>query len=94
MLALGTGPGTVPHDQVTTVVSEWLALGGRHIDTALEYNSQTGIGAALRNSTVPRAEVFVTSKIPGPVGGERAVQMVGTCLDQLGLQYIDLMLVH
>ena len=82
----------------------WLELGGRGIDTAYEYNTQHEIKAAIDASGIPRAELFITSKIPcsrrgdarwpNPMTAAEATRMVGSDLAQLGLDYIDLMLVH
>lgn len=95
MLAFGTARMSLKGCTVQQAVEQWLALGGRHIDTAYDYDTQPDVGAALRASSVPREEIFVTTKVPGPIG-KREVQnlITNTSLKQLGLDYIDLVLIH
>jgi 2,5-diketo-D-gluconate reductase A len=70
-----------------------LEAGYRHLDTATMYRNQDQVGRALRDSGVPRAEVFVTTKYdPRSSRPERAV--LAESLDELGLSYVDLWLVH
>jgi len=94
MLALGTYRGSLTTCTVQEGVQQWLSLGGRHIDTALDYGTQPDVGWALTNSSVPRSEIFITTKIPGPVGFLNATLMTETALRELGTDYIDLMLIH
>lgn len=75
-------------------VTEALKVGFRHIDTALGYNNQLGVGAALKKSQLPRNEFFVTSKIPGGLNASATEAALDLSLEQLGLTYVDLMLVH
>lgn len=60
---LGLGVYKVPEDQVYDTVSIALELGYRHIDTASFYGNEEGVGKAIRNSGIPRADIFVTSKV-------------------------------
>jgi 2,5-diketo-D-gluconate reductase A len=70
-----------------------LATGYRHIDTATMYGNEAEVGRALRDSGVPRDEVFITTKLPpARVGQERAT--LRASLDYLGTGYVDLWLVH
>ena len=77
-----------------------LGMGYTHIDTALGYNNQEGVGRALAASLRTRKSYFVTSKIPGglKVGTKAAHAALNLCLSQLfpGQKgaYVDLMLVH
>lgn len=75
-------------------VTEALKAGFRHIDTALGYKNQQGVGAALKKSQLPRHEFFVTSKIPGGLNSSATEAALDQALQQLGLSYIDLMLIH
>lgn len=79
-------------------VLNWLRLGGRRIDTALCYHTQDQVGRAIKDSRIPRSEIFVTSKLAtcnGSVQGynETLAQHVQN-LEELQLDYVDLLLVH
>jgi diketogulonate reductase-like aldo/keto reductase len=70
-----------------------LEVGYRHIDTATMYRNEAEVGRAVRDSGVPREEVFVTTKIPsGNAGRERAT--IAASLRALGSDYVDLWLIH
>ena len=77
-------------------VLAWLNLGGRRIDTSLDYLDQPGIGRAIRSQTaVPREEIFITSKVGGgPLGYNETLDQLTTILDQLNTSYVDLLLIH
>lgn len=70
-----------------------LDAGYRHLDTATMYGNERQVGAAVRDSGLPRDEVFVTSKLP-PDRADRARATLETSLEQLGAQVLDLWLVH
>ena len=94
-LAFGTGDticSTVPDCSVS--IRQGLAQGFRHIDTAYEYKTQAAVARALRESGLPRSAVFVTTKIPGPVGYEAALKTHAENLQQLNLSSVDLLLVE
>ena len=92
----GFGTFQIPADGSTKkAVSEALALGIRHIDTAAAYFNENEVGAAIRESKIPREEIFVTSKLwLQDYGYEPAKKGIDTSLKKLGLDYIDLYLVH
>lgn len=73
-------------------------LGYRHVDTALIYDNQVGVGEALREAAAEqnllREDYFVTSKIPGGLNATATVESLELTLKQLGLGYVDLMLIH
>jgi 2,5-diketo-D-gluconate reductase A len=70
-----------------------LEVGYRHLDTATIYGNEEEVGRALRDSGVPREEVFVTTKLPpGNAGRERAT--IAASLRELGTEYVDLWLIH
>jgi 2,5-diketo-D-gluconate reductase A len=70
-----------------------LEAGYRHIDTATMYRNQGEVGRALRDSGVPREEVFITTKLPAERVG-REVATLDESLRQLGTDYLDLWLIH
>lgn len=95
MLALGAAHQSFTTCSVQDGVEQWLHLGGRHIDTANDYGTQPDVGRALKAAGLPRQDVFITTKIPGPIGRQSAIDMIEkTSLPQLGLDYIDLVLIH
>lgn len=95
MIALGAANISFQGCSVQEGVEQWLRLGGRHIDTAYDYGTQPEVGRALRASGVPRSEVFVTTKIPGPIGEQEVIDLVEkVSLPQLGMDYVDLLLIH
>lgn len=75
-------------------VATALDMGYTHIDTALGYNNQIGIGKAIKASGRDRDSFFITSKIPGGMNYSAASASLELSLNQLGLDYVDLMLVH
>lgn len=96
MPALGLGVWQVnAGDQCRQAVLWALEAGYRHIDTARIYRNEKDVGAAIRESGVPRPEIFVTTKLwNGDQGYDRALQAFDTSLGALGLDYVDLYLIH
>uniref|UniRef100_A0A7S1SCS2 NADP-dependent oxidoreductase domain-containing protein n=1 Tax=Alexandrium catenella TaxID=2925 RepID=A0A7S1SCS2_ALECA len=95
MLAFGTAKSSLTSCSAQQGVEQWLQLGGRHIDTADTYGTQPDVGRALHASGVPRSEVFITTKVPGPVGKQGAIDnIVKKALLELGVDYVDLVLIH
>ena len=91
------GFGTWPLDDAEAFVAVGAALraGYRLIDTAARYGNETGVGRAIAAAAVPRAEVFVTTKLRGAQHGyERTVEGLDESLARLGLEYVDLYLIH
>lgn len=81
--------------EVENAVNWALEAGYRHIDTASAYGNEKGVGAAVRNSGLDRREVFVTSKVwNSDQGYESTLRAFDRSLDRLGLEYLDLYLVH
>jgi diketogulonate reductase-like aldo/keto reductase len=72
-----------------------LRLGYRHIDTAKIYGNEADVGAAVRESGIPRDEIFVTTKLwNSDQGYDAALRAFDASLERLGLDYVDLYLVH
>jgi diketogulonate reductase-like aldo/keto reductase len=81
--------------ETRAAVEAALAAGYRHVDTAAAYGNERDVGEALRTSGVPRDQVFVTTKLwNSDHGHEQALRACQLSLDRLGLEYVDLYLVH
>lgn len=97
MPILGLGTWTQDDDTAENSVYEALKDGYRLIDTAQYYGNETGVGngiqRAIDNGIVTREEVFVTTKVM-PSNYDRAYSSIDDSLERLGLDYIDLMLIH
>jgi 2,5-diketo-D-gluconate reductase A len=92
---IGLGTATLNDEQIAPVLVSAIEAGYRHIDTAYRYGNQRGVGKGIRDSGIARAELFVTTKLDGEFqGNERAIAGLDTCLEQLGLDYVDLLLIH
>jgi 2,5-diketo-D-gluconate reductase A len=92
---LGLGVFQIPGDETERVVLEALEAGYRHVDTAAIYGNEDGVGRAVAASGLARDEVFVTTKLWNrDQGAERAPRALAASLEQLGLDYVDLYLIH
>lgn len=92
---LGYGVFKVPPADTERAVSEALAVGYRHIDTAAIYGNEEGVGAAIARSGIPRRELFVTTKLWNDRhDGEEPHTAIRESLDKLGIEQVDLYLVH
>ncbi|MHC6218859.1 aldo/keto reductase [Arthrobacter sp. MMS24-S77] len=91
------GLGTWPLDdaQVAAAVVSAVELGYRHVDTAYRYGNEAGVGQGVRDCGIPREELFITTKLDGThQGRDRAVEGLEGSLKRLGLDYVDLLLIH
>jgi 2,5-diketo-D-gluconate reductase A len=92
---LGFGVFQIKPADTARAVSEALQVGYRHIDTAQMYGNEKGVGEAVRGSGLDRADVFITSKLSNafhrPDDARRAFAQT---LSQLGVDYVDLFLIH
>ena len=92
---IGLGVFQVPSQEAQPVVERALEVGYRHIDTATAYVNEPGVGAAVRGSGLPREEVFVTSKLRnGDQGYDQALRAYDATCERLGLDALDLYLIH
>ncbi|MGD7733170.1 aldo/keto reductase [Propionibacteriaceae bacterium G57] len=92
---LGYGVWRVPNDEVVAPVLTALETGYRHIDTAAVYRNEEGVGEALKQSGITRDEVFVTSKLWNDKHkAADAREAIETTLTKLGLDHLDLYLIH
>ena len=94
--SVGFGVFLIPADGPTyDAVLTALKAGYRHIDTAAAYFNEADVGRAVRDSGIPREEIFITSKLwLQDYGYEAAKKGLETSLDKLGLDYVDLYLLH
>src|SRR5690625_3961608 len=92
---LGFGVWQVPNEEATPAVEEALKAGYRLIDTATVYGNEEGVGKALAASNVPREDLFITTKVwNSDQGYESTLKAFDTSLEKLGLDYVDLYLIH
>lgn len=92
---LGFGVFRVPPDETQGTVELALDAGYRHIDTAAAYRNEKEVGAALATSGLPREEYFVTTKLWNSQHGHDSTLMAfEASLDRLGLDHVDLYLIH
>ena len=93
---LGLGVFKIDDDaECERVVLDALELGYRHIDTAMIYRNEAAVGRALAQSGIPRDELFVTTKLwNSDQGKDEAPAALATSLELLGLDYVDLYLIH
>ncbi|MET0263368.1 MAG: aldo/keto reductase [Rariglobus sp.] len=83
--------------EVKDAVTTALKVGYRHIDTAAAYENEHGVGQAIRESHLPRSEVFITTKIWNDdirKGAQGVVEACHLSLERLGVSYVDLLLLH
>ncbi|BDZ44750.1 aldo/keto reductase [Naasia aerilata] len=92
---LGLGVYKIADSDVERVIGEALEVGYRHIDTATLYRNERGVGRAVRNAPVPREDLFVTTKLwNDDQGYDRALRAFDESMSRLGLDYVDLYLIH
>ncbi|GFE13075.1 oxidoreductase [Streptomyces glebosus] len=95
MPQLGYGVWQVEDEQAATAVGQALDAGYRSIDTAMIYGNEEGTGRALAASGIPRDELFVTTKLwNADQGHDATLRAFDTSLAKLGLEYVDLYLIH
>jgi 2,5-diketo-D-gluconate reductase A len=95
MPVLGLGVAELSDDETERAVSAALEIGCRLIDTAAAYGNEAAVGRAIAASGIPRAELFVTTKLATKDQGfSKAPQACIASLERLGLDYVDLYLIH
>jgi 2,5-diketo-D-gluconate reductase A len=95
MPVLGLGTYELRGDSGTESLIAGIATGYRLLDTALNYENEAEVGRAVRESGVPREDLFVTTKLPGRHHGyDEAHRSIEESLGNLGLDYVDLYLIH
>jgi diketogulonate reductase-like aldo/keto reductase len=92
---LGLGTWFISNEDVVQAVKDAAKLGYRHIDTAQAYQNESGVGDGVRSCGVKRENMFVTTKLAAEVKSyEKAVVSIDRSLETLGLDYIDMMIIH
>lgn len=92
---LGLGTYGLWNDEGAAIIADAIELGYRHLDTAARYENEEAVGKGIRRSGIDREALFVTTKLDGAWQGEdRAAQGLTDCLERLGLDYVDLLLIH
>lgn len=96
MPRFGIGTYNVPGDSVAEdAVAYALKCGYRHIDTAHAYRVERGVGKAVKESGIPRSEIWITSKLwPSEYGEGKTMEAIDKMLERLQTDYIDLLYVH
>ena len=92
---LGLGTWMIDDTRASEAVRQAVSIGYRHIDTAQAYQNEVGVGKGIQSSGVPRGDIFVTSKVAAEAKSyATAAKSITTSLEKMGLDYIDLMLIH
>ncbi|UNT00295.1 aldo/keto reductase [Streptomyces tubbatahanensis] len=92
---LGLGTWFIDDDQAAEAVRAAVQIGYRNIDTAQAYGNERGVGEGVRTAGVPRDELFVSTKLAAEIKDhDQAVDAIDESLEKLGIEYIDLMLIH
>lgn len=92
---LGLGTWMIEDSQVAAAIKAAIDLGYRHIDTAQAYANERGVGEGIRDCGLARDEIFVTTKLDAGIKDyNEAKAAIQSSLDTMGLDYIDLMIIH
>ena len=92
---LGLGTWLIPDDKASEAVVNALNIGYRHIDTAQAYRNERGVGEGIRQSGIAREDIFLTTKLAAESKSYTdAKARIDKSLEKLGVDYIDLMIIH
>lgn len=92
---LGLGTWFIDDDRAAQAVRDAVEIGYRNIDTAQAYGNERGVGEGVRTAGIARAELFVSTKLAAEIKDyDEAVAAIDGSLVKLGLDYVDLMLIH
>lgn len=92
---LGLGTWFISNKDVVQAVKDAAAIGYRHIDTAQAFRNESGVGDGIRASSVKREDMFVTTKLDTSAKShKKAVKAIDGSLQAMGLDYIDMMIIH
>lgn len=92
---LGLGTWFVDDDKASQAVHDAVKIGYRNIDTAQAYGNERGVGEGIRTADIPREDLFVSTKLAAEIKNyDEAVKAIDGSLETMGLDYVDLMLIH
>jgi diketogulonate reductase-like aldo/keto reductase len=92
---LGFGTGTALYKRDSShIITRAIANGITHLDGAQWYGNEQSLGAGIKASGKPRSELYVVTKLKGPLAGQTVKQSLAGSLERLGLDYVDLFLIH
>jgi len=92
---LGLGTWMIDNDTVAQPVKQAIDMGYRHIDTAQAYQNEAGVAEGIKASDVKREDIFVTTKLAAEIKSyDEAVSSIDGSLQTMGLDYIDMMIIH
>ena len=92
---IGLGTWQLPDVDAAAVCKEAIDVGYIHIDSASAYENECGVGEGIRQSGIKREDIFITTKIPAEIKDyEGAKAIIQQSLKRLGVDYIDLMIIH
>jgi diketogulonate reductase-like aldo/keto reductase len=92
---LGLGTWFIRNDNAAQAVKDAIRIGYRHIDTAQAYRNESGVGEGIRSCGVDRRDIFVTTKLAAEAKTfKKSVAAIDKSLQELGLDYIDMMIIH
>jgi diketogulonate reductase-like aldo/keto reductase len=92
---IGYGTWQIPDDEAYDTTLAALRCGYRHVDTAKAYRNEKAVGRAIRDSGIPRGDIFVTSKLPAQTKGYQVtLDAFARTMQDLGLEVLDLYLIH
>lgn len=92
---LGLGTWFINNDEVPQAIKVAVDLGYRHIDTAQAYQNEAGVGKGIKECGTKREDLFITTKLAAEIKTyDEAVKSIEQSLSALGLEYIDLMIIH
>jgi len=92
---LGLGTWFMDDARASEAVRQAVAIGYRHIDTAQAYQNEAGVGKGIHTCGVPRGDIFVTSKVAAEAKSyATAARSISASLEKMGLDYIDMMIIH
>lgn len=92
-IAFGTA-SNIPPSSATAYISQALATGFTHIDTAQNYGTEAAVGRAIKASGVPRDKLYVSTKWSYGLAGKGVRQSCEESLEKMGLDYVDFYLIH
>lgn len=92
---MGLGTWFIDDHAAAQAVRDAVKIGYRHFDTAQTYGNEAGVGEGVRTCGIPREEIFVTSKVAAEAKSyEAAAQSIDETLRKMGLDYLDMMIIH